>query len=132
MGTSVMLGDYPVGDGPKGHHRVESMNDEKPKKRGLEPAMPRSSAPIANGGKISAESEPPSASIEQLPVRSAPMMQQNEMPNRRTRGRLSRHTLETLGRVLDVFYDDVRKEGVPDRFKELLRQFEERNDKGQN
>jgi hypothetical protein len=58
-------------------------------------------------------------------------MQQNDVPTRKTRGRLSRHTIEQLGRVLDVFYDDVRKEGVPDRFKELLRKLEERNDKGQ-
>jgi hypothetical protein len=59
-------------------------------------------------------------------------MQQHEASTRRTRGRLSRNTLETLGKVLDVFYDDVRKEGVPDRFKDLLRQFDERKDKGQH
>jgi len=94
--------------------------------------MPRSTAPVSNGVKTTADADQPSASIEQLPVKSAPAMQQNEMSSRRTRGRLSRNTLETLGRVLDVFYDDVRKEGVPDRFKDLLQQFEERKDKGQN
>jgi hypothetical protein len=95
--------------------------------------MPRSTYSTSNGAKTTAEAETPSASIEQLPVKPAPAMQQNEVPTtRKTRGRLSRNTLETLGKVLDVFYDDVRKEGVPDRFKELLRQFEERKDKGQN
>jgi Anti-sigma factor NepR len=59
-------------------------------------------------------------------------MQQNEVPTRKARGRLSRDTLDKLGKVLEGFYDDVRKEGVPDRFTELLRQYEERNDKGQN
>jgi Anti-sigma factor NepR len=94
--------------------------------------MSRSPLPVSNGAKTTAESEPMSATIEQLPVKPAPAMQQTEVPIRRTRGRLSRNTLETLGKVLDVFYDDVRKEGVPDRFKDLLRQFEERKDKGQN
>ena len=94
--------------------------------------MPRSTFPVSNGTKTSTESEPMSATIEQLPVKPAPAMHQNEMPIRKSRGRLSRNTLETLGKVLDVFYDDVRKEGVPDRFKNLLRQFEERKDKGQN
>jgi hypothetical protein len=94
--------------------------------------MPRSTFPVSNGAKTTAETEPASASIEQLPVKSAPPMQQHEASTRRTRGRLSRNTLETLGKVLDVFYDDVRKEGVPDRFKDLLRQFDERKDKGQH
>ena len=57
---------------------------------------------------------------------------QNETPMRKTRGRLTRDTLDKLGKVLEGFYDDVRKQGVPDRFTELLRQYEERKDKGPN
>lgn len=70
--------------------------------------------------------------IQQLPVKPAPMIQ-NEMRTRsRAGGRLSRETLEKLGKVLEGFYADVRKEGVPDKFKDLLRQYEERKDKGPN
>jgi hypothetical protein len=108
------------------------MKEQKPAKSETnESTMPRPSEPVNNGAGDVAESAPPPASIRQLPVKPAPAMQHNDVPTRKTRGRLSRHTIEQLGRVLDVFYDDVRKEGVPDRFKELLRKLEERNDKGQ-
>jgi hypothetical protein len=49
---------------------------------------------------------------------------------RRSRGRLNRETMNRLGKTLEAYYDGVRKEGVPDRFKLLLEQLEERNDKG--
>jgi hypothetical protein len=125
--------DTQWGDGRNRPARGCKMTDHKlPKSGQLEPSMPRSTLPVSNGAKTTGETEPASASIEQLPVRPAPAMQQNEVSIRKTRGRLSRNTLETLGKVLDVFYDDVRKEGVPDRFKDLLRQFEERKEKGQN
>ena len=55
---------------------------------------------------------------------------QNEMRTRKARGRLSRETMYKLGKVLEGFYADVRNEGVPDKFKDLLRQYEERKDKG--
>jgi hypothetical protein len=38
--------------------------------------------------------------------------------------------MDKLGKVLEGFYADVRNEGVPDKFKDLLRQYEERKDKG--
>jgi Anti-sigma factor NepR len=44
---------------------------------------------------------------------------------RKGRGRLSREVMQKLGKTLEAYFDDVRKEGVPDRFKELLRQFDE-------
>jgi len=94
--------------------------------------MPRPTVPLSNGSRTSGEDDSPSATIEQLPAKSAPPMQHTEAVTRKTRGRLNRNTLDTLGKVLEVFYDDVRKEGVPDRFKDLLRQFEERKDKGPN
>ena len=60
-------------------------------------------------------------------------MIQNEMrTHSKTSGRLSRETLEKLGKVLEGFYADVRKQGVPDKFKDLLRQYDERKDKGPN
>ncbi len=67
--------------------------------------------------------------MERLPLRSAPPMQ-NEMQTRKSRGRLSRETLGKLGKMLEVYYDDVRKQGTPEKFRELLRQYEDRKDKG--
>ena len=37
-----------------------------------------------------------------------------------------------LGKTLQAYFDDVLKEGVPDRFKDLLQQYDERKDKGSN
>ena len=37
--------------------------------------------------------------------------------------------MNRLGKTLEAYYDDVRKEGVPDRFKDLLQQLEGRQDK---
>jgi hypothetical protein len=55
----------------------------------------------------------------------------NMEPNlRKSRGRLNRDTMNRLGKTLEAYYDDVRKEGVPDRFKDLLAQLEGRQDKG--
>ena len=46
------------------------------------------------------------------------------------RGRLGRDVQTKLGKTLQAYFDDVVKEGVPDRFKDLLQQFDERKDKG--
>ena len=93
--------------------------------------MPHPSPQDSSRTRESAALEPQSGTIQQLPVRPAQVMQ-NEMRTRRTRGRLSRETMDKLGKVLEGFYADVRKEGVPDKFKDLLRQYEERKDKGPN
>jgi hypothetical protein len=42
------------------------------------------------------------------------------------RGRLTRETLGKLGKTLEAYYDDVRKQGVPDRFRQLLQQMDDR------
>ena len=47
---------------------------------------------------------------------------------RRGRGRLTRETLNKLGKVLEAYFDDVRGQGVPDRFKELLQQYDRKED----
>jgi len=54
---------------------------------------------------------------------------QIETQGRKARGRLSRDVMAKLGKTLEAYYDDVRKEGVPDRFKNLLKQLDERKDK---
>lgn len=45
---------------------------------------------------------------------------QTDAPVRKTGGRLSREDQRRLGDVLQRAYDDVVRQGVPDRFKELL------------
>jgi len=58
-------------------------------------------------------------------------MMQGEIQTRKARGRLSREALIRLGRVLETYFDHVRGEGVPDRFKRALDQYEERRAQGQ-
>jgi hypothetical protein len=45
-----------------------------------------------------------------------------ELQTRKMRGRLSREDQRRLGDVLQRVYDDVLKQGVPDRFKDLIEQ----------
>jgi|SwirhisoilCB2_FD_contig_31_15854157_length_273_multi_3_in_0_out_0_1 hypothetical protein len=49
---------------------------------------------------------------------------------RKGRGRLTREVQQKIGSQLRAMYDDVVKQGVPDRFTELLAQLDERNNKG--
>ena len=58
-------------------------------------------------------------------------MMQGDIQTRKSRGRLSREALIRLGRVLETYFDHVRREGVPDRFKRVLEQYEERRAEGQ-
>jgi Anti-sigma factor NepR len=62
-------------------------------------------------------------------LRPKPMMQ-NEIQTRKRRGRLGRDVQTKLGKTLQAYFDDVVKEGVPDRFKDLLQQYDESKDKG--
>src|SRR4051812_20495134 len=66
---------------------------------------------------------------DQKPLRPEATMHM-ESQVQRSRGRLNRETMNRLGKTLEAYYDDVRKEGVPDRFKDLLQQLEGRQDKG--
>src|SRR5882757_6984324 len=43
-----------------------------------------------------------------------------ETPTRKTRERLDRSVMQQLGMTLQAYFDDVRKEGVPDRLKVFL------------
>ena len=49
---------------------------------------------------------------------------------RRSRGQLGRDVQANLGRMLQIFHDDIVKEGVPEQFNELIQQLEERKNKG--
>ena len=68
-----------------------------------------------------------SGSVEHVPLRPKSMMQ-NEIQTRRRHGRLGRDVQSKLGKTLQAYFDDVVKEGVPDRFRELLQQFDERKE----
>jgi hypothetical protein len=66
----------------------------------------------------------------EVPPRQRPMMQNDIQTRNKRRGRLGRDVQTKLGKTLQAYFDDVVKEGVPDRFKDLLQQFDERKDKG--
>jgi hypothetical protein len=55
---------------------------------------------------------------------------QNGFHTSKPRGRIGRDVQIRLGKTLQAYFDDVVKEGVPDRFKDLLDQFDQRKDKG--
>ena len=47
----------------------------------------------------------------------------------RTQGRLCRYVQAKIGNQLRAIYDDVVKEGVPDRFVELLKRLDKKDEK---
>jgi anti-sigma factor NepR-like protein len=47
---------------------------------------------------------------------------------RKAGGRLSREDQRRLGDILQRVYDDVLRQGVPDRFKDLLHELDERKE----
>jgi hypothetical protein len=49
---------------------------------------------------------------------------------RKSGGRLSREDQRRLGDILQRVYDDVLRQGVPDRFKDLLNELDEHRDVG--
>src|SRR5262245_66620616 len=51
-------------------------------------------------------------------------MMQTDVQVRKARGRLSRHVQNKLGETLHAMFDQIVKEGVPDRFAKLLEQIE--------
>jgi hypothetical protein len=48
----------------------------------------------------------------------------------RTQGRLGRDVQAKIGNQLRAIYDDVVKEGVPDRFIDLLKRLDKPDEKG--
>jgi Anti-sigma factor NepR len=115
---------------------MKKMKEQKQLSTGLTEQSPTAATP--------SEDKPEDKSSDQaVPTKGGPrfgptgvkVLRPESMTNsdghpRRSRGRLNRETLAKLGKTLEAYYDDVRKQGVPDRFKDLLRQYEERNDKG--
>jgi anti-sigma factor NepR-like protein len=67
---------------------------------------------------------------QQTPPRVEAAMQ-TDAPVRKAGGRLSREDQRRLGDILQRVYDDVIRQGVPDRFRDLLNELEDASDRGQ-
>jgi hypothetical protein len=61
--------------------------------------------------------------MQQKPLRSEATMH-TDTQVRKAGGRLSREDQRRLGDILQRVYDEVLRQGVPDRFKDLLDQFD--------
>jgi hypothetical protein len=66
---------------------------------------------------------------ERNPLRSEAIMH-TDAQVRKAGGRLSREDQRRIGDILQRVYDDVLRQGVPDRFKDLLERFEQPNNPG--
>jgi hypothetical protein len=108
---------------------IENMKEQKPLSQGSgQHGQSRAGSAEDNGVRGMGQRSQGSGSVEQMPVRLPTM--QNEIQSRKRRGRLGRDAQVKLGKTLQAYFDDVVKEGVPDRFRILLQQAEERKDKG--
>jgi uncharacterized protein (DUF2342 family) len=74
------------------------------------------------------QARPLRSGMEQKPSRLG-SMQTSEVSGK-TRGRLSREVLSKLGKTLEDYFDDVRKHGVPERFRKLHDHFDVPKDQG--
>jgi hypothetical protein len=107
-----------------------------PESIGAEPAKPRTGEPAAQSEDALPKSRRPHPDgvSEAKPLRSQSKMRtqtnmRTQTSTRKIRGRLDRDVMQKLGMTLQAYLDDVRKEGVPDRFKELLQQLDARKNK---
>ena len=64
---------------------------------------------------------------QQRPLKSEASMH-TDAEVKKTGGRLSREDQRRLGDILQRVYDEVLRQGVPDRFKDLLDQFDKDTD----
>ena len=108
------------------------MSEQKPV-RPMPQNVPGSSALGENGPTGKGADENPVRPFRPDPAGIKPTMrsalQSRIDPQiRRARGRLTRETLNKLGKVLEDYFDDVRGQGVPDRFKELLQRYDDRKE----
>ena len=55
-----------------------------------------------------------------------------DAPTRRSAGRLSREDQRRLGDILQRVYDDVVRQGVPDRFRTLLDELDQSGEQEQS
>jgi hypothetical protein len=69
--------------------------------------------------RSSATGPPSTAEVTSMPAHARGPSQKTQ----KSRGRLNRAVLATLGKGLVDCFDEVRKQEVPERFKLLLQQF---------
>jgi len=115
------------------------MKENKPLRPEMADQNPSRTADDSNGtGKSECLAPVRLDMVKRRPMR--PELAMSTAMNRsKQRGKLSRDALVRIGSVLEAYFDDVRNEGVPDRFKQILesgdakggeRQSNERKDKG--
>src|SRR6267378_3578804 len=68
---------------------------------------------------------------QQSPLNSEASMHTDAQVKKTGGGRLSREDQRRLGDILQRVYDEVLRQGVPDRFKDLLGQFERSEEEGE-
>src|SRR5438132_14384157 len=73
----------------------------------------------------------PQSEIAQQAAPRAEATMQMDAPVRKTGGRLSREDQRRLGDILQRVYDDVIRQGVPDRFRNLLNELDEPKQKAE-
>src|SRR6266852_6170785 len=73
----------------------------------------------------------PQSEFAQQTVPRAEAAMQTDAPLRKPAGRLSREDQRRLGDILQRVYDDVIRQGVPDRFRDLLSELDDAGDTGQ-
>ena len=95
--------------------------------RERDPATLRAAEPSTPSDDASQGSHGPESALvpETKLLGSRPNMRTKTRP-RKTRERLDRAVMQKLGMNLQAYFDDVRKEGIPDRFMDLLRQIDAR------
>jgi len=101
----------------------------QPEEARVTSADDKADAAGGNGARANVEG----ASVRALPSGPKPQrpeaIMQSDPLARKNRGRLTRDAMKIIGKTLEAYYDDVRKEGTPDRFKELLQQYDERTER---
>ncbi|MCC6889479.1 MAG: hypothetical protein IT536_13170 [Hyphomicrobiales bacterium] len=105
------------------------MKPEKPLATGSgDGPQPVRAAARRSGAPDAAAQQPQTpGSIEPMPLRPRPMMQNDLQPGK-SRGRLGRDVQAKLGKTLQAYFDDVVKEGVPERFRLLLQEYDDRSE----
>lgn len=115
---------------------TENMKEQKPLRlgQGEQDWTGSEAAPGQNGEqKGAAQRLTDDRTADVTALRPGPAMHENELNTRhRSRGRLGRDVQSKLGKTLQAYFDDVVKEGVPDRFKSLLEQLDGNKNKGSN
>jgi hypothetical protein len=92
------------------------------------PKQPRAGANMGDGvmrwvernPRLSSATGPPPAAASSTSTLSERAPKQR---SRKTRGHLNRAVLAMLGKGLEDCFDEIRKQGVPERFRLLLQKF---------